>query len=91
MGLEWVFDNQEIINLKREMIFKVGYLKITAPLDHSKGKRYTESERRNDIDKLYNMTTQMEDYANPTKDGALSWRSIISCASDSEVGLENWQ
>jgi hypothetical protein len=92
MGLEWDFDNQEIINLKRrEMIFEVGDLKVTAPLDPSEGKRYTEPTRGNDIDNLYNLTTRMEDYVNPTMDGALSWRSISSCASDSEVGLENWQ
>jgi hypothetical protein len=42
MGLEWVVDNQEIINLKkRETIFEVGDLNVTAPLDPSKGKRYT--------------------------------------------------
>jgi hypothetical protein len=56
MGLEWAFDNQEIINLKRrEMIFEVGDLKVTAPLDPSEGKRYTESTRGNDIDNLYNL------------------------------------
>jgi hypothetical protein len=37
------------------------------------------------------MIAQMDDYVNPTIDGALSWRSIISCASDSEEGLEHWQ
>jgi len=36
MGLEWVVDNQEIINLKRmEMIFEVGDLKVIAPFDPS--------------------------------------------------------
>jgi hypothetical protein len=33
----------------------------------------------------------MDDYVNPNVDGALSWRSISSCASDSEEGLEHWQ
>jgi hypothetical protein len=34
MGLEWAFENQAIINLKkREMIFKVCDLKVIAPLD----------------------------------------------------------
>jgi len=33
-GLEWAFGNQKIINLKRrEMIFEVGDLKVTTPLD----------------------------------------------------------
>jgi hypothetical protein len=59
MGLEWDFDNQAIIKLKRrEMIFEVGDLKVTTPLDPSEGKRYIEPERGNDIDNLYNMTAQ---------------------------------
>jgi hypothetical protein len=34
MGLEWAFENQEIINFKRrEMIFEVGDVKVTVPLD----------------------------------------------------------
>jgi hypothetical protein len=79
-----------IINLKRrEIIFEVGDLKVTAPLDPTEGKRYIEPARGNKIDDLYNMTTRMDDYVNPTLDGALSWRSISSCASDLEEGLEH--
>jgi hypothetical protein len=61
------------------------------PLDPSEGQRYIEPTRGNDIDNLYNMTAWMEDYVNPTIDGALSWRSVSSCASYSEAGLENWK
>jgi hypothetical protein len=46
------------------MIFEVGDLKVTAPLDPSEGKRYIEPSRGNDIDNLYNLTTCMEDYVN---------------------------
>jgi hypothetical protein len=57
MGLEWAFDNHEIINLKRrEMIFEVGDLKVTMPLDPTEGKRYIEPTKGNEIDNLYNMT-----------------------------------
>jgi hypothetical protein len=74
MGLEWDFYNQAIINLKRrEIIFKVGYLKVTAPLDPSKGKRYIQPSRGNDIDNLYNMIGRMDDYFNLTVYGVLSW------------------
>jgi hypothetical protein len=69
---------------RREMIFEVGYLKFTAPLDPSKGNRYIEPARGNDIDKLFNMMTQMYDYVNLTVDGVLSWKSISLCTSDSE-------
>jgi len=79
MGLEWMFYNKEIITLKRsEMIFEVGYFRVTMPLDPTEGKGYIEPERGNNIDNLYNMTTRMEDYVNPTTYGGLSWRSIIS-------------
>jgi hypothetical protein len=37
------------------------------------------------------MTAWMDDYVNPTTEGVLSWRSIISCVSDSEEALENWK
>jgi hypothetical protein len=76
---------------RREMIFEVGDLKVTAPLDPTQGNKYIEPARGNDIDNLYNMIVHMDDYVNPTTYGALSWRSIISCASDSEEGLEHWQ
>jgi hypothetical protein len=57
MGLEWNFDSQDIINLKRgEMIFEVGYLRVIAPLDPLEGKRYIETARGNTIENLYNMT-----------------------------------
>jgi hypothetical protein len=75
----------------REMIFEVVDLKVTTRLDPLEGKRYIEPTRGNDIDNLYNMTTQMVDYVKPTANGALSWRSISSCASNSEDGLEHWQ
>jgi hypothetical protein len=32
-----------------------------------------------------------EDYVNPTTDGVLSWRSITSDASNSDMGLDNWK
>jgi len=55
------------------MIFEVGDLKVTAPLNPSEQKRYIEKERGNCIDNLYNMIAWMEDYVNPKMNGALSW------------------
>ena len=37
------------------------------------------------------MTTNQSDYINPTEEGNISWRCDSSCASDSDVGFENWQ
>jgi hypothetical protein len=44
-----------------------------------------------EINQLYRTTTREEDYVNPTADGVLSWRSITSCMSNLNIGLENWQ
>jgi hypothetical protein len=87
--MDWAFDNQVIINLKkREMIFEGGGLKVTTPLDPMEARIYVDPTRK-EIDNLYNMIAHMEDYINPTIDGVLSWRSIIPCASDLVEGLEH--
>jgi hypothetical protein len=44
-----------------------------------------------EINQLYRTTAREEDYINPTVDGVLNWRSITSCASESDTSLENWQ
>jgi hypothetical protein len=44
-----------------------------------------------EIIQLYRTTALDEDYVNPIADGVLSWRSITSCTTDSDTGLENWQ
>jgi hypothetical protein len=81
LKLDWAFDKQTIINLKkREMIFEGGFLKVIAPLDPTEVRRYVEPTRK-EIDNLYNMHARIDDYINPTTDGALSWRIIISFSS----------
>jgi hypothetical protein len=94
LGLDWEFENQAIINLKtRKMTFKSGEYRFVAPLDPSEGERFVEPTCLDleEINQLYRTTMCEEDYVNPTADGVLSWRSITSCTSDSDTGLENWQ
>jgi hypothetical protein len=96
LGMDWAFENQTIINLKtRKMIFESGEYKVISPLDPSEGERYVEPVTENmlteDVNQLYRTTAHEEDYINPTADGILSWRSYSSCASYSNVGLENWK
>jgi hypothetical protein len=92
MGLEWAFNNQPIINLKkREMIFEVGEMKVIVPLNPKEGMRYIELVKGDEIDNLYNMIALMDDYVNLTIDGVFIWRSMSSCTSYSEGGLKNWQ
>jgi hypothetical protein len=92
--LDWAFDNQTIINLKtRKMAFESGEYRVIAPLDPSEGERFVEPTCLDleEIIQLYITTACDEDYVNPTADGVLSWRSITSCVTDSDTGLENWQ
>jgi hypothetical protein len=76
-----------IIKLKkREMIFEGGGLKVIALLDPKEERIYVDPVRR-EIDNLYNMTSRMDDYINPTMDGELFWRSISTCTSELEEGI----
>jgi hypothetical protein len=75
------------------MTFDLREYRVIASLDPSEGERFVEPTCLDleEINQLYKTTAQEEDYVNPTVDGVLSWISITSCASDSEIGLENWQ
>jgi hypothetical protein len=73
LGLDWELDNHTIIDLnKRQMIFKVEDLEVTAPLDPTKGRRYVEPAKRKQLYNMYNMTTRMDDYVNPITEGVVS-------------------
>jgi hypothetical protein len=92
LGLDWEFDNQTIIDIKKiYMVFKLEDLNFTVPLDTTKRRRYVEPIKRKELDTLYNMTAWKDNYVNPIDEGILSWRNIISHASDLEAALENWK
>jgi hypothetical protein len=75
------------------MIFESGEYIVIAPLDPSEGRRHVEPAMDNIIteymNQLYRTTACEYDYIKPNADGMLNWRSIIYCASDSNIGLEN--
>jgi hypothetical protein len=94
LGLDWVFDNQAIINLKtKKMEFESGEYRVIAPLNPLDGEMFVEptSLDLEEINQLYRTTVHDEDYANPTTNGILSWQSITSCATNSDIGLESWK
>ena len=70
-------------------------MRVVSPIEPLEGHRYVEpiyNEGQVDyLDQIYNVTALQEDYINPTMDGKLSWKSAISCTSDSGEALENWQ
>ena len=72
LGLDWALDNYTIIDLnKRQMVFYVEDFKVTTPLDPTEGRRYVETTKRKELDNMYNMTTQMDDYMTPIVEGIL--------------------
>lgn len=96
LGIDWAFNNQVIINLKRKtMSFEGNGIQVIGPLDPALGPRYTKliivEEEACNIDVVHQLTAAQGDYVNPTDDGMLSWCCESSCASDLEVGLKNWQ
>jgi hypothetical protein len=94
LGLDWTFYNQAIINLNtRKMTFESGEYRVIVPLDPSEGERFVEATCLDleEINQLYRTTAREEDYVNTIGDGVLSWRSIAACASDSDIGLDNWK
>jgi hypothetical protein len=61
LGLDWVFDNQAILNLKmRKMTFESGEYRVIAPLDPSEGERFVEPTCLDleEINRLYRTTTR---------------------------------
>ena len=81
LGLDWVFDNQTIINLKtRKMTFESRDYRVIEPLDPSEGERFVEPTFLDleEIGQLYRTIFLEEDYVNPIVDGVLSWHSINS-------------
>jgi hypothetical protein len=75
------------------MTFESGEYRVIAPLDPLEGERFVEPTclELEEIILLYRTTVHDEYYVNPTVDGILSWWSINSCATESDIGLDNWK
>ena len=72
LGLDWVFDNHAIINLKtRKMTFESGEYMFIVPLDLSEGERFVEPTCLDleEIDQLYRTKMCDEDYVNQLQMG----------------------
>jgi len=75
LGLDWEFDDEAIINLKkRKMTFDSGEYRVIAPLDPSEDEIFVETTYMDleEINQLYKTTAHKEDYINPTTYGVLS-------------------
>lgn len=85
-----------VINLKkRKVIFKKKSLRVVVPLDLAEGAWYTElvcdDDSDDDLNCIYKITVQGEDWVNSTINGRISWERGSSCTLDSDNEITRWQ
>lgn len=96
LRIDWATDMNGVINLKkRKMIFEKKSLRVVVPLDLVEGLRYTEPvqdyESDDNMDHIYKITAQYQDWVNLVADGCITWDHESSHTSDSNEELEHWQ
>ena len=96
LGIDWATDMNGVINPKKwKMIFEKNSLRIIIPLDPIEGSRYMEPvpdyESDDDPYCIYSITTQDQDWVNPTTDGHITWKRESSCTSNSDKEVEQWK
>lgn len=74
LGIDWATSMNGVINLKkRKMIFENKSLRVIAPLDPAEASNYTklvhDYKSDEDLDCIYKITTQNQDWVNLTVDG----------------------
>ena len=93
LGIDWATDMNGVIDLKKwKMIFEKNSLCIVVSLDPPEGARYIEPMRDDDnddeLDCIYQIMMQYQDWVNPTADGRISWEHDTSYTSDSDEEIE---
>ena len=93
LGRDWATDMNGVINLKiQKMIFEKKSLRVIVPLDPVEGACYTEpvcdEDNDDELDCIYQITVQDQDWVNPTTDERISWERDSSCTSDSDEEIE---
>jgi len=77
------------------MIFEKKSLRVIVPLDPTEGSCYIEPacdyESNDDLDCIYKITTQYQDWVNPTTDGQITWDHESSYTSNFDEELEHWK
>jgi hypothetical protein len=95
LGIDWAFDNNVVLNLKKQMSFETDTLLVLSPLDPYGRDRYNdpvdEDVWRLIIKKIYKIIGNRADYINLVVDGELCLRSVNSYDTDFEDALERWK
>ena len=90
LGIGWANDSLVVIKFKKwVMNFENRDIRVIAPMDPSKGRRYVKTVKEEVVggwDHAYNIS---KDYVHPTIDGELGWRSSSSASSYFDDALEN--
>jgi len=96
LGIDWAIDMIGVINLKKnKMIFEKKSLRVVVALDPAEGSCYTkpvrDDESDDDLDCIYKITSQDQDWVNPTTYSRISWDCKSTCTSDSDEEIERWK
>ena len=75
LRLDWAIDMGGVINIKKHsMVFENKGTQVIVPLDLVEGARYTDLVyEKEELDQIYKLTAQDEDWVNPTDEGVLCW------------------
>lgn len=89
LGIDWAINMNEVINLKKwTMSFERKSPHVVVPLDLVEGPCDTEPVREHeecddDLDQIYKITVQDQDWVNPTVEKWIAWDCKRSCTSNS--------
>jgi len=95
LGIDWATDMNGVINLKkRKMIFKKMSLRVVVPPDSAEGACYTKpvygDDSDDELDCIYQITTQDQGQVNLIVDRRISWECDSSCTLDSDEEIKCW-
>ena len=85
LGINWKIENQIIINFKKRLLtFENGDIIVIPPLDPLEGLRYVKPVKEEydacDLENIYNISSRLDDYVNPTTNVTLRWCSGSACS-----------
>ena len=96
LGIDWATNMNVVIKLKnRKMIFEKKSLRIVVHLGPVEGVLYIKPvrgvENDDELDCIYQIMVQDQDWVNPTTDWRISWGRDSSYTSNSDEEIECWQ
>jgi len=97
LEIDWAIDMNGVINSKKQiMSFERKSLSIVVSMVPAEGSHYTEAthnyeESDDDLDQIYKIIAQDQDWVNFTTGGCIAWDRKSFYTSDLDEELEHWK